>query len=127
MSAGREPKEKPPSFPVRGKGRRRLLLLGGGFVLVATIASAIFLWPSPSSRTTQAYALAPESALPANIRQAPGNVREAYRFAIANRDLLRQIPCFCGCGAERHTSNADCYIKDVRPDGSIVFDPMSFG
>jgi hypothetical protein len=54
-------------------------------------------------------------------------VRDAYRFAIANRDILRQIPCYCGCGAEGHKSNADCYIKDVRPDGSIVFDPMSFG
>jgi len=70
--------------------------------------------------------LAPESALPTNVRQAPPTVREAYRFAIANRDILKQIPCYCGCGAE-HQSNAECYIKDVRPDGTIEFDLMSFG
>jgi hypothetical protein len=86
-----------------------------------------FVWLGASGKESHAYALAPESVLPDNIRQSPRSVREAYRFAIANRDMLRQIPCYCGCGAEGHKSNADCYIKDVRPDGSIVFDPMSFG
>jgi hypothetical protein len=126
MSMGRKQKENPPSSPVRARGRHRLLLLGGGFVLVTAVVSTIFLWPLRSDRTTQAYALAPESALPANIRQAPPNVRDAYRFAIANRDILRQIPCYCGCGAE-HQSNAECYIKEVKPNGEIIFDPMSFG
>ena len=44
------------------------------------------------------YKLAPESILPADIRKAPVEVREAYRFAIANRDTLRYIPCYCDCG-----------------------------
>jgi hypothetical protein len=42
------------------------------------------------------YKLAPESLLPKDIRSAPEEVREAYRFAIANRDTLRYIPCYCG-------------------------------
>ncbi len=108
------------------RGRRPLLLLGVIALALGLIASAL-LWLDASGRVSHTYAMAPESALPANIRQAPPNVRDAYRFAIANRDILRQIPCFCGCGTEGHKSNADCYIKDVRPDGSIVFDPMSFG
>ena len=99
-------------------------------VLAMVIAAGVtgaFIWSVGSRDARHAYALAPESALPANIRQAPGNVRDAYRFAIANREILGQIPCYCGCGTERHKSNVDCYIKDVRPDGSVVFDPMSFG
>jgi hypothetical protein len=86
---------------------------------------AISFWRG-GGKHSRAYALAPESALPAKIREAPPAVREAYRFAIANRDILRQIPCYCGCGAE-HPSNAECYIKEVKPNGEIVFDPMSFG
>ena len=67
------------------------------------------------------YKLAPESVLPTDIRSAPAEVREAYRFAIANRETLRYIPCYCGCGSEGHTSNASCYVKDsATPDKLIL-------
>lgn len=71
------------------------------------------------------YKLAPESVLPSDIRRAPEEVREAYRFAIANRETLRYIPCYCGCGAEGHTSNASCYIEDNSTPDKLVFDRMS--
>ena len=111
----------------RGKaGRRRSFLVAGGVVLLAAIVAAALLGLLGSGKTSTAYALAPESALPDNLRKAPPNVREAYRFAIANRDVLRQIPCYCGCGAE-HPSNYECYIKEVRADGTFQFDFMSLG
>ena len=75
--------------------------------------------------TRHSYKLAPESVLPADIRRAPVDVREAYRFAIANRDILRYVPCYCGCGAQGHTSNASCYIKDESTQDKLVFDRMS--
>jgi hypothetical protein len=103
----------------------RFLWLGGAVLLTAAVALGLFWW-GDGERTSHAFALAPEGALPDNIRKAPPGVRDAYRFAIANRDVLRQIPCYCGCGAE-HQSNAECYIKEMRPSGEIVFDPMSFG
>jgi hypothetical protein len=71
------------------------------------------------------YKLAPENMLPADIAKAPGEVREAYRFAINNRDTLRYIPCYCGCGADGHTSNASCYFKDSSTPANPVFDRMS--
>ncbi len=127
MTSGVEKRRGPVSTGSRLIHGRRSLLLPGVTVLALGLIGFVFVWLEGSGRASHAYALAPESALPANIRQAPPNVRDAYRFAIANQDILRQIPCYCGCGGERHKSNADCYIKDVRPDGSIVFDPMSFG
>ncbi len=95
-------------------------------VVAVAGAAGVFIWQIRSGEARHVYALAAESALPEYLRKAPPNVREAYRFAIANRDVLRQIPCYCGCGGE-HQSNAECYIKEVKADGSIVFDPMSFG
>jgi Protein of unknown function with PCYCGC motif len=71
------------------------------------------------------YQLAPESVLPSDISRAPDEVREAYRFAIVNRDTLRYIPCYCGCGSEGHTSNASCYVKDTSTPENLVFDRMS--
>jgi hypothetical protein len=73
------------------------------------------------------YQLAPENVLPADIAKAPAEVREAYRFAITNRDTLRYIPCYCGCGADGHTSNASCYVKDSSTPGNLQFDRMSLG
>jgi Protein of unknown function with PCYCGC motif len=71
------------------------------------------------------YKLAPENVLPADIAKAPDEVRKAYRFALANRDTLRYIPCYCGCGSEGHTSNASCYVKDESTPGNLQFDRMS--
>ena len=71
------------------------------------------------------YQLAPENVLPADIAKAPAEVREAYRFAINNRDTLRSIPCYCGCGSDGHTSNASCYFKDNSTPANPVFDRMS--
>ena len=68
------------------------------------------------------YELAPEALLPKDIRSASTEVREAYRFAIANRDTLRYIPCYCGCGADGHTSNASCYIQDNSTPKKLLVD-----
>jgi hypothetical protein len=73
------------------------------------------------------YRLAPENVLPTDIARAPKEVREAYRFAIANRDTLRYIPCYCGCGEQGHTSNASCYFQDNSTPEKPVFDRMSLG
>ena len=73
------------------------------------------------------YQLAPEAILPEGLRYASDEIREAYRFAAANRGTLRYIPCYCGCGEQGHTSNASCYVKDSSPPGKLEFDPMSVG
>jgi Protein of unknown function with PCYCGC motif len=58
---------------------------------------------------------------------APTQVREAYQFAVANPDALKDVPCYCGCGALGHTSNYSCFVKDVNSDGQVVFDQHALG
>jgi hypothetical protein len=81
----------------------------------------------PADTAQEDLILAPESALPDFIQDAPPQVKEAYRFAIANPDVLRVVPCYCGCGSVGHKNNLDCYIKEVRSDGSIEFENHAFG
>lgn len=71
--------------------------------------------------------LAPLSEMPTEIQQAPTTVQEAYRFAVANPELVSQFPCYCGCGNVGHESNLDCYIQETRPDGTVIFDGHAFG
>ncbi len=66
--------------------------------------------------------LAPASALPSDLRQLPPEYQEAYRFALANPDILTKIPCYCGCGSVGHMDNRMCYIQSETPDGKVVFD-----
>jgi hypothetical protein len=97
------------------------------FLTIGLIAAATITGGSRRifAASEHKYKLAPESLLPKDIRNAPAEVREAYRFAISNRDILRYIPCYCGCGSEGHTSNASCYLKDISTLDNLQFDRMS--
>lgn len=68
-----------------------------------------------------------KSLWPEQYRQASAQVQEAYRYAVANPDVMRDFPCFRVCGAQGHTSNLDCYVRGYRDDGSVLFDPMNSG
>jgi hypothetical protein len=70
---------------------------------------------------------APMSGMPAEIQKAPTQVQQAYQFAVANPEALKNVPCYCGCGAAGHTSNYSCYVKEVKPSGEIVFDQHALG
>lgn len=59
--------------------------------------------------------------LPTFAAKAPPRVQEAYRYAAANGDTLKYIPCFCGCKNIGHRHNGDCYVTERHPDGRITF------
>ncbi len=91
-----------------------------------TILSLVLIGCSSRESGQREIKLAPVSQLPEYLRTAPEVVREAYQFALANPEVLEVIPCYCGCGAE-HRSVKDCFVREVRPDGTVVFDDMGFG
>lgn len=95
-----------------------LTLLLGGFLLAAC---------SAGTGTSSQVKLAPVSALPQPMQDAPAAVRTAYQFAVANPDALQNVPCYCGCGAIGHKSNLACYIKEFGADGKPVFDDHAMG
>ena len=106
--------------------QRRSFLLTGACTLAAIALNSLYD-RAGFAQTFHRYKLAPESILPTDIRQAQKEVREAYRFALANRETLRYIPCYCGCGEQGHTSNASCYFLDNSTPEKPVFDRMSLG
>ena len=65
--------------------------------------------------------------MPADVKSAPITVQQAYQFAAANPDVMKKIPCYCGCGAMGHTSNYACYVSDVDANGKISFDTHALG
>lgn len=105
-----------------------LLILLFGLTMCASASQTAqpALTPTPGTAPVK-LTLAPESALPDFVQNAAPQVKEAYRFAIANPEVLKKFPCYCGCGAMGHRHNLDCYIKEFKPDGSAVFENHAFG
>ena len=96
-------------------------------LLLLALTIGISACANSGATAKQELTLAPESAIPEFVQDAPPQVKEAYRFAIANPEILSAFPCYCGCGAMGHQNNLQCYNKEIRADGSIEFENHAFG
>ena len=63
---------------------------------------------------------------PEFVTSSPPEIRALYEFHVTNGEIMRYMPCFCGCNASSgHHNNRDCYISAVHADGSVTFDAMA--
>jgi hypothetical protein len=46
--------------------------------------------------------------------------RALYAFAGRRDDVLRHIPCYCGCRMQGHGSNHDCFVSKRAADGRVT-------
>ena len=83
--------------------------------------------PACSGQATAQAGMMPLGQMPSEVQAAPVSVQQAYQFAAANPDTMKQIPCYCGCGAMGHTSNYSCYVQGVDANGKITFDTHALG
>ncbi len=104
-------------YPLRNKALALLILLPFISFLSAGCSA-------PSGQGNPAMAA---GDMPANITSAPAAVRDSYQFAAANPDLMKQIPCYCGCVDLGHTSNYACYVSGVDANGKITYDEHALG
>jgi hypothetical protein len=102
---------------------KRLIYLALFIIVLAPSLFTIGCAASPAHELK----MAPMSTLPHQMQNAPTRVREAYQFALANPDAVKNVPCYCGCGAMGHTSNYSCYLKEGKGDGTPVFDEHALG
>ncbi len=70
--------------------------------------------------------MAPMADMPPEVKQASVTVQDAYRFNVANPEIMKEIPCYCGCGRMGHASNYACYVQDDS-GGKITFDSHALG
>ena len=104
--------------------RRRTLLLGGLAAIATACSGAAERW---GDGLTPLYAHPGRNEWPTVFLEQPTEVQAMYRYAVANKDVLRWMPCFCGCVNGGHGSNFDCYVRAELPDGRVQLDTMSFG
>jgi hypothetical protein len=112
----------------------RVSLVPAAFALMAAACGGAASPPSAgaaavSSTVRQGY----DGLLPplptvqfASARPAP-ITRAAYEFAARHPEVLRHIPCFCGCERNGHGNNEDCFIARRNADGSPEWSPHGIG
>ena len=83
--------------------------------------------PACAGESNNPLSMMPLDQMPDEVQSAPVSVQQAYQFASANPDTMKQIPCYCGCGAMGHTSNYSCYIQSADANGNITFDNHALG
>ena len=103
--------------------RKLFLYLAVGLVILTILPAC-----SAKSEASEVHLnMASMDLMPAEVHSAPVTVQEAYQFNVANPEVMKNIPCYCGCGNIGHTSNYDCYISEVDEAGKITFDNHALG
>ena len=121
-------------------------LLGlAGLGLVATVAVAASQVSGPQGAAVRSVSAAQAPAakggpikprvstppLP-NVGFAPVRpmsvVRETYDFAAQHGEILKYVPCFCGCGSQGHKANESCFVARRDSKGNVLeWDTHGFG
>ena len=53
-------------------------------------------------------------------------VEDAYLFAAQHPEVLKYLPCFCGCDRQGHRSNLDCFVASA-PSEPVHWNPHGMG
>ncbi|MBD8114557.1 PCYCGC motif-containing (lipo)protein [Priestia megaterium] len=74
-----------------------------------------------SSNTSEETAS--NEVLPEFLKDKPEEVQTIYANATQNKELLENIPYYCGCGESTgDKNNYDCFIHENKRDGKVVWD-----
>ena len=123
---------------------RALLAFGMSMALIVGCAPAPSAHPSAAPTTAARAPAASASALPAMVvdeltmhpamgvypkayRSMTGEIKAAYAYAVAHQNILKWMPCYCGCasaghGRNGHKNNYDCYVLETAADGAVTLD-----
>lgn len=113
-------------------GLHRGRIVAGVVVCAVLLGVGVTLWRAevPERETTAISAISasgdqfdrvPAGQLPAFAASNSSLVQMTYRYAVAHPDVLRHIPCYCGCEGAGHRHNGDCYVQARHADGTITF------
>jgi hypothetical protein len=108
---------------MRALASKRIVFI---WILAAVVLGGALGGCSSSSPQT-GLEMYPAANLPQGVQDSAQTVVEAYQFAVANPEIMQEIPCYCGCAPMGHTSNYACYVSEVNADGEIVYDDHALG
>lgn len=105
--------------------RKTFLFLGSLLLIFGLLITACS--NASGSNQTHYNEMSSLADMPMDVQSAPQVVQAAYLFAVANPDVLTQLPCYCGCGSMGHSSNYSCYVAGENSASSLIYDNHALG
>jgi hypothetical protein len=109
------------------------LIAAAAIGLAATVALSASAFPAQGPSRTQPNQTASQAAERAHTGPPPALprvsydpprpiavVQQVYEFAARHPEVLRYVPCFCGCERVGHTANHSCFVKSRAADGRVL-------
>ena len=133
---------------MNSKGSVTFALGIAGLALAASVAIAAQASKgAASAKATASQAASPKaSATPVKVPQAARKtvpplpnvgfapvrpidvVRATYDFAAQHPEVLKYVPCYCGCGSQGHSANESCFVARRDAKGNVLeWDTHGFG
>ncbi|MBD7946070.1 PCYCGC motif-containing (lipo)protein [Psychrobacillus sp. FSL K6-2684] len=61
--------------------------------------------------------------LPEFLNEQSEDMQLIYQAAAKANDVLKWMPCYCGCGdSAGHKSNFNCFVDEIKENGEVVWD-----
>lgn len=76
------------------------------------LLSFSYFWASKGEERTN---------LPKYARRT-AEVQAAYEYTLENPELLESIPCYCNCRRLGHQDVSQCFVREFKENGLVVFD-----
>ena len=112
---------------------RRLIVSAVAAVLAAgtgyALAQAPAAKPAPTARQTPAQVRMPPIPNPGFAPGRPVDVtRAVYEFAAQHPEVLKYVPCYCGCESSGHPHNESCFVRTRDAQGNVTaWDTHGYG
>lgn len=96
----------------------------GAIVLLFALSPRKVVAEAALTRWDPSWPPIPVSKHPAHSEEI---IQDAYAFAANREDIVRYIPCYCGCErTDYHQSLHDCFVRSRARDGTPQWDPMGY-
>jgi hypothetical protein len=105
------------------------LATGVGLALAQTSAKKAAPAPVTAKTMTPAPVKMPPLPNPGYPPPRPvDHTRAVYEFAAQHPEVLKYVPCYCGCEADGHPHNESCFVKSRDSQGNVTaWDILGYG
>jgi hypothetical protein len=94
-------------------------------ILVGILLSGLIIVGVGCSSQSEETLAKGQTPLPNYVLTSSSIIQGTYALAANHPDVLKNVPCYCGCGVEAgHQSNLDCFVGQLGPNNKVLkWDP----